>query len=391
VSRPLTLLGTSVRAAAESARRAGFAPRCLDLFADRETRAVDPGAVRLDPENFAAACLERLAAGAIEGPWAFTGGLENEPALLETLEAYHPMFGGPAASVAACRVPGRLAAWCHGTGAVPPELGDPRRARPAAGWIRRRAHSTGGSGIAFWRGEPIDPARGERLERWIPGRPIAGIFVAWRGAGAAHHARLLGITGQRVGEAALGAPPFTAAGAVYPEPVPAPARRALARLGARVARATGLRGPFGIDAILEPRGRLRPLEVNPRYTAGMAAWERATGASVFAIASGGPEAAGALAARQAPRTGTYTQAVLFARRPGFLPPLAAELGACRLTDRPIHPSAPNAPVRLHAGEPVVTLLAEGENEAACRRRYLEAARRIEMMMAPAHGMNPESA
>src|SRR5438094_10464728 len=89
-SQPIVIFGASVRAAAFSALRAGLQPWCADLFADADLQARCP-ATRLAgayPEGF-----EALAAGDWPGPWLYTGGLENHPALVQRLAQRRPLWG----------------------------------------------------------------------------------------------------------------------------------------------------------------------------------------------------------------------------------------------------------------------------------------------------------
>src|SRR5437588_46110 len=87
--RSLIVLGASARAAAFSARRAGFEPYAIDLFADRDLAAICPSVkIRRYPHDF----LVALAA-APQAPWIYTGGLENFPRLVDRLADVRPLLG----------------------------------------------------------------------------------------------------------------------------------------------------------------------------------------------------------------------------------------------------------------------------------------------------------
>src|SRR5205085_906785 len=79
------------------------------------------------------------------------------------------------------------------------------------------------------------------------GEPQAAIFCATDGG-----CELLGVTRQLVGEPWLHAPPFRYCGSVGP--LSLPSIEPWQRLGAAVAAFAGLRGLFGIDAILRDGG-----------------------------------------------------------------------------------------------------------------------------------------
>ena len=59
-----------------SARRAGLTPYVVDLFADRDTRAIAAGWAKCPADEYPSA-LPRLARQFPLGPVVYTGGLEN--------------------------------------------------------------------------------------------------------------------------------------------------------------------------------------------------------------------------------------------------------------------------------------------------------------------------
>src|SRR5206468_8888687 len=77
-SNSVLILGASARAAAFSARRAGLAPWCADLFADADLRRLCP-VRRIDVADYPAGLVTALA-DAPPGPVLYTGALENYPA-----------------------------------------------------------------------------------------------------------------------------------------------------------------------------------------------------------------------------------------------------------------------------------------------------------------------
>ncbi len=82
------LLGASVRALAQSARRAGWQPTAIDLYADRDLKAIAAVHRVEDPQEW-----EVLARAAPPGPWMYTGGLENHPGLIDRLARQRPLWG----------------------------------------------------------------------------------------------------------------------------------------------------------------------------------------------------------------------------------------------------------------------------------------------------------
>src|SRR3954469_6116964 len=97
------IVGASVRAAAHSALRAGLRPGGIDLFADCDLAAIGP-AVRVPPEAYPEG-LEDRAAAQPSGPWMYTGGLENDPELVDRIARKRPLWGVRGDALRAVRDP----------------------------------------------------------------------------------------------------------------------------------------------------------------------------------------------------------------------------------------------------------------------------------------------
>src|SRR5262245_27133555 len=255
MSAPTVLImGASARPAAFSALRAGLRPWAIDLFADRDLAAACP-ARAIPPGRFPAGFAD-LAREAPPGPWLYTGGPENHPRLVGRIARERPLWGnGPAALVAA-RDPFALARAFRAAGLPCPAVRRPAGPVPAGRWLVKPRAGAGGIGIRHTaRDRPAD--RGTYLQEFIDGEARAALFVADT-AGC----RLLGVTRQLVGEDWLHARPFRYCGGVGPLPVAAADWAAWERLGGVVAAVAGLRGLFGVDAIVRD-GVPWPVEVNP--------------------------------------------------------------------------------------------------------------------------------
>src|SRR5262249_33288556 len=126
---------------------------------------------------------------------------------------------------------------------------------PPGRWLVKPRAGAGGAGIRF-RGPAAPPLpRGADLREFIDGEPRSAVFVA-DGDGS----RLLGVTGQLVGVCWLHAGPFRYCGSVGPLALGGAERAVWERLGVAVARFAGLRGLFGIDAVVRD-GVPWPVEV----------------------------------------------------------------------------------------------------------------------------------
>ena len=97
----LIILGASTRAAAMSARRAGWTPWCADLFADLDLERI--ATVRKIPaDEYPDGLLDALH-DAPPGPVMYTGALENRPDLIERID--RRIFGNSAEVVRRVRTP----------------------------------------------------------------------------------------------------------------------------------------------------------------------------------------------------------------------------------------------------------------------------------------------
>jgi predicted ATP-grasp superfamily ATP-dependent carboligase len=278
---PLLILGASARAAAMSARRAGFNPWAADLFADQDLQAICP-TIRVEgyPHGLWAAFEF-----APSGPWMYTGALENHPDLIDRLAAIRPLYGISGESLRAVRNPERLSAVLRAAGFDSPHCSLVPDGIPTDGsWLVKPLASAGGSRISPWRGrsdgfEP--PCAGAACSRYfqerIDGLPASAVYVGTDGS-----ALLLGITRQLVGlpwcAAGTGtSDEFRYCGSIGPLELTATHAEQLEKLGPTLAASFDLRGLLGVDVILSG-DEVWPIEVNPRYTASTEILER-----IFAV------------------------------------------------------------------------------------------------------------
>ena len=323
MSGPLILIGASVRAAAESARAAGFGPLCFDLFGDLDTRAAAAAWTRVP--DFGAETLRRV----LElppSPAVFTGAMESRPAFVDAVAARHAVWGATGASLRGCREPEAVQRAAAAAGLEPLGVS---RVRPAGGrWVWKPLASAGG--VDF-----DDPACGRPgfWQRRAEGRPASAFFVdgrlfghAWQGGGAAAD-----LWADR-------------------------ARPGWADRLAGVVDALGLPGPVGVDVMVEVNGRPRVLEVNPRWTASVELIERLTGRSAAAALAG--EWGLVRAAADAACVG---KRVVFADAAAVVSvDVRGRFAAGRVAD------VPPAGAAVAAGDPVCTVFAEGADADSVR-------------------------
>ncbi len=258
----LIIIGASARAAAFSARRAGYSPYWLDQFGDEDLRQRFPGSRITDYPQQAVDLIEQ----ASDAPFMYTGAMENHTEVLDELAERRTLLGNPRSVCLDVRDPFRLHDLFRHNGVPCPEV----RAVPVADssdWLVKPWRGAGGSGIRFHRGEEIGP--GCYLQQYLPGESYSAVFVATRDG-----SRLLGVTLQLVGMPEFHAAEFGYCGSIGPVQLHAGERQQWEQVGAVLAGEFQLRGLFGVDAIRQ-EGRIYPVEVNPRYTASVETLELA--------------------------------------------------------------------------------------------------------------------
>lgn len=375
---PLIILGASARAAAQSARRAGFSPHAIDLFGDADLRAI---ATVTQIERYPAEFLPALAA-APNAPWMYTGGLENYPRLVARLARLRPLLGNGPLALAKVRDPRWLAETVQGeevrfpqTITVSDSIPDPTGA-----WLRKPRRSGGGLGIHRLALDS-SAARGSSrslLQRYIPGESLSAAFLA-----AGGQAEWIGAAEQWIGTD-WGAPgEFQYAGSLAPAIISADEQTNLLQLAQRLTDTAGLHGLFGIDLVRDERG-LWLIEVNPRYTASMELHERRVGPRLIAehCAAFGAEPPATTAVVDRPANSLAAKLIVYANRAGIagdsLRNTFASLSSSGVTSADI-PVA-NSPIQCHS--PICTLIAGGDQREAIRRSLLAAAQEVRESLAP---------
>jgi predicted ATP-grasp superfamily ATP-dependent carboligase len=360
----LLILGASARAAAQSALRAGLRPLAVDLFADRDLAALAP-VHRIAPASYPQG-LDAIAAELPPGPWMYTGALENQPDLIDRLARVRPLWGNAGSTLRAVRDPSAVADVLGRAGlACPAVRMDPRGLPRDGGWLVKPLASAGGRHIHALTLKSASPARPSFYQERIDGPSLAALFL---GQGAS--AILLGVTRQWIGRPGL---PFTYRGSLGPWPISPPLAGRLERLGNALTSAFGLVGLFGVDFILRD-DHPWPVEVNPRYTASVEVLELGLQTTFLDDhrRACDPNAAVALTPGPAPSMGatlSVGKAIVFAEEPCTFPELTLPMPG--LGDGFTVPSLadiPHSGTAFEAGEPVLTLFAQGKNLDDCQSR-----------------------
>ena len=369
--RSVLVVGVSTRAAAESAARAGFEVIALDAYADLDqhpsVRALslprDFG-TPFSPEAIVTAASE-IASDAV----VYLSSLENHPKAVEKLAGGRTLWGCAPDVLRQVRNPRTLAAALMQQGIQMPRViaaaAHSRRADATGPWILKPCMSGGGHGVRLWhRDEPVPPRH--YLQEFVSGIPASVVFVAANGRGAA-----IAMSRQLVGEDAFGASAFRYCGNILNTSIEKDiASEAIALVDAATA-AFPLAGVGSIDVIASDSG-LRPVEVNPRWSASMELVERARGVSMFGIHVDACARAALPLDLGLPwtATGTVGKAVLFAREDLVLGDTS------RWLEDPSVRDVPRPGERIAAGQPICTVFAVGSDEAGCHGMLVERAKRI---------------
>lgn len=251
-----------MRAAAQSAVRAGFEVVAYDLFADKDLRAI---AQVKQAERYPHDAREWLAQQDVDG-WMYTGAWENYPELVDELAAIRPLWGNPARVIRAVRDPLALQEVCHRHGISFPETISTPATVPAGGWLHKTYRGASGIGVKV-AAEGIHFQTGF-LQRQLSGVAHSAVYVAAGGA-----CRLAGITEQILGNRAAGRP-FQYAGSFSPAPrCTLDLWKRMENVGEVLAAEFALVGLFGVDFVLKDKDP-HIIEINPRYTASMEVVEK---------------------------------------------------------------------------------------------------------------------
>jgi uncharacterized protein len=276
-ARTIQLVGVSVRAAAQSARRSGWQPIAWDQFADADLQAIAPAhrVAAWQHPDFLSRWAETPAT-----PWLYTGPLENDPALVGQLARHHELLGNTPSVLRKIRDPFRLHSVLRQHGFPSPAVHPPASPPATGAWVLKPLHSGGGFRIRVIRDPANRPAPEDReLGEWresrdffwqqfVPGTPCSAVFIA-----SPRETRLIGATRQILGTPPESNSPFRYLGSMGPLRLNR-IRGALTHLGEVLTREFSLRGVFGVDFVRQG-DRVVTVEVNPRYPASCEILERA--------------------------------------------------------------------------------------------------------------------
>jgi predicted ATP-grasp superfamily ATP-dependent carboligase len=267
----LILIGASVRALAFSCIRAGYNPWCIDLYADEDLKKNCP-TTRIT-KSFPNEISDLIKTAPI-APILYTGGLENHPALLQSLCAERIVLGITGNTLTNLRnIPRFYNLLKFKQINSPNIIISTKDLNKETSYLRKPKYRSGGLEI-----KPFDPSKQTMVEdadfyyqEFIEGESRSAIFCFTESG-----FELLGTTIQSSGTQSLHADDFLYSGNIGPV-IPCNSELAeLQTIGELIFSNYRPRGLLGMDYILN-ESRVYPLEINPRYTASMEVLELALG------------------------------------------------------------------------------------------------------------------
>lgn len=360
------ILGASTRAAAMSARRAGWTPWCADLFADADLERI--ATVRKVPIDAYPHGLFEALADAPQAPVIYTGALENRPDLIARID--RPLWGNPPNVLRAVRSPEQWTMCLLEAGLPCPRISN--KAEPTGQWLLKPRKSGGGFGIHFHDRQAF-VARSHFLQERIDGLPCSAAFL-----GANGQAFLLGVTQQLIGTPWLNASGFHYAGSIGPLPLDPKTQTAWRQLGVALVTTFGLRGLFGVDAVLRD-GVPWPVEINPRYTASIEILERSFDDAFLTYHRAAFEGAHPPAFNPPATSAIHCKGILYARRTLTIPDRGPWLDSLEIAAlEPIEfADIPYAGEVIEQGRPVLTLFASAPTVGDCMVKLQEKAQALD--------------
>lgn len=389
-SRPrrVVLIGASVRAAAQSAKRAGFLVTGIDLFGDTDARAACEQFFLLGDESLES----KLAAHCSGFPSLLVGGTNHANDLVARLPSICPPLQRHDASSASVvakagvtwqsnhwKAPEWLRHVADRAGVKYPETlsSPPKRsvfrsessAVKNLRWLVKRLEGSGGLGVQ-WHipegnrsdlasdsddfGENQPNNRSVIYQQWVPGRAIGVTYLI-----DAERSRMVGTC--RSLWKRQGRLPFVYAGSIGPIQLPNSLAAQLSRLGESIAAETQASGLINVDLIIDRRDRPWLLEINPRWSGSCEVLERAIQEQRASTSLFRDHVDAKLGSLSAPShehddsqpLSVWMKRIMFARRDMRF---HREVAQRALSDDSSLHDIPSDGTRIRRGEPICTLL-----------------------------------
>ena len=366
---PLLLIAYSARALAAAAAPA-WQPWVIDVFADRDTRALATRCVQLETAgdlSISARALDAALDMCLRDtrervPVVIGSGFEEAPALLDRVTARADLLGcGRNVFARLLDMPAVLAV-LRATGNVTvPTTSSTYPALPDA-WLQKTSGRCGGFHV-----RPATAAaateRGTYYQTFVAGPSCSALFVA-----SSTTTRLCGMARHLAHRPGIG-PGLHYQGAVALPTIPEQRCATLEQIGQAVARELDLRGGFGLDFILHDDREIVVVDINPRLTATLDLYSDR--AEIFSAHVAACRDDRLLYSRPASRP-VRGHVIVYAPIDWDVPEhVDWPAGAADL---------PSPGTQVAAGTPVVSLVAEGTNPIAVKERLARSAEQLLRLM-----------
>lgn len=269
----VVLIGASIRAAAQSARRAGFQVVGIDLFGDRDCRDACQRFAMLDQTDDSAKLLDEYPSARV----VCVGGFTDATSVLRSLGRHAHRIETALQRQAHLKQPETLRDLAIASGLSFPEtITDDEceidcQRLTSGRWLVKPRTGSGGIGVHWFDGDAKKLGPGVSIQRYVAGRVHgATLAIAVDATVIVAVCRSL-IHRHGDGDAAM---PFLYAGSFGPVPISDALQHSLIRIGNAVHHQTGLVGLCNVDLVVDRDGKTWLLEINPRYSGSSEVIER---------------------------------------------------------------------------------------------------------------------
>jgi predicted ATP-grasp superfamily ATP-dependent carboligase len=274
----VVLVGASVRAAAESVRRAGIRVIGIDLFGDTDTRRACQQFFKIsDSESSVGREGDTILDACAGLPLLTVGGFSGSQPLVERLSSVCPELGPSQSLRSKICDPAVLKRLAQTSGTRFPKICWPRlSAQPVdcanrRSWLVKQRNSCGGLGVRWWANGRLAPDSAI-VQQWVPGRNFGATFLS-----NGSDVQLLGIC--RSLFTRTGFRPFVYAGSIGPVQISDSIVSRLRKLGQSMVDSFPFSGLFNADVIVDREGEVWLLEINLRWTSSMELIDRSLNSS----------------------------------------------------------------------------------------------------------------
>jgi uncharacterized protein len=358
------IAAASGRALAASARRGGYVPLVADFFGDQDMIAAAQAHVRLRDglergmrSDGVLDALESLATHQEPAGIVCGTGFEDRPEVLGNIARRWKLLGNPPDVIVRAKDPLVLSKLCRDNGIAHPDISLSPPSDPIY-WLRKRKGGAGGRHIRA----AVDDVGSETFyyQRRVAGTPTSALFLA-----DGNRALVLGFSAQW--SSPTPRQPFRYGGAVQPASLAHAAADTIIEAVERLVPRLSLIGLNSADFLVDDRGGIQFLEINPRPGATLDIFEPGD-ESLFAMHIAACE--GILPANAPRFEHARASAIVYAER---------EIAAFPALDWP-HWAADRPAVgsRVARGDPLCTVFACAESAA---KAQVLAEQRVAMILA----------